>query len=221
MASVNGAAGTEGSTQPLFEGDNMKTLPELLREVDPLLHETHRSAEQRRMIRQRVLSSSRVEEPPPRRLALAVLTTLTFIGVTTAGYWSWFAVDVIAAVRFEVRLAEERPANGLQEVVMGDAGRTIYLHPEPIVTNSDIARAEVRPGDGASPFAVAITFNAGGAAKVLQATQSHIGRLLAILIDGKLVAAPVLRSPITTSAVINGNFTEAEADRIVAGMIGR
>jgi hypothetical protein len=198
----------------------MKTLPELLREVDPLLYETHQSAEERRTMRQRVLSSPRVEEPPQRRVALAVLT-LTLLGAATGGYWSWVAVDVIAAVRFEARLAEETPANGLQEVVIGDARRTIYLHPNPIVTNSDIARAEVRPGDGASPFAVAITFNDGGAAKMLQATQSHIGRPLAILIDGKLVAAPVLRSPITASAVINGNFTEAEADRIVGGMIGR
>jgi hypothetical protein len=198
----------------------MKTLSELLREVDPLLYETHRSAEERRTIRQRVLNSPRVKEPPPRRLALTVLT-LALMGVATVGYWSSFAVDVIAAVRFEARLAEETPASGLQAVVMGDAGRTIYLHPHPIVTNGDIARAEVRPGDGASPFAVEVTFNAGGAAKISQATHSHIGKPLAILIDGKLVAAPVLRSPIATSAVINGNFTKAEADRIVAGMIGR
>jgi preprotein translocase subunit SecD len=63
--------------------------------------------------------------------------------------------------------------------------------------------------------------NADGAAKMLRASQSHIGRPLAILIDGEVVMAPVVRSPIRTSAVITGSFTRAEAERIVAGIPGR
>jgi hypothetical protein len=33
--------------------------------------------------------------------------------------------------------------------------------------------------------------------------------------------APVVRAPITSSAVITGDFSRAEAERIVAGIIGR
>ena len=58
-------------------------------------------------------------------------------------------VDLRAAVRFEVRLAEDNPAGGLQAARVG-TDRTIYLHPEAIVTNSDIATARVVPGDGRS-----------------------------------------------------------------------
>jgi len=68
---------------------------------------------------------------------------------------------------------------------------------------------------------VALTFNDAGAGRIAIATGRHVGRPLAILIDGTVVMAPVLRSPITTSAVISGDFTRAEAERIVAGIVGR
>ena len=55
----------------------------------------------------------------------------------------------------------------------------------------------------------------------LIATGGHVGRPLAVLIDGEVVMAPVLRSPITTSAVTSGDFTQPEAERIVAGIVGR
>ena len=41
---------------------------------------------------------------------------------------------------------------------------------------------------------------------------------MAILIDGQVVMAPVLRTPISASAVVTGNFTKAEAERIVNGI---
>jgi preprotein translocase subunit SecD len=53
-----------------------------------------------------------------------------------------------------------------------------------------------------------------------QATATHVGRPVALLIDGDVVSAPVVRSPMSDSAVISGNFTRAEAERIAEG-IGR
>src|SRR5439155_9514468 len=135
-------------------------------------------------------------------------------------YSSRVALDVVAAVRFEVRLAEEGPATGLREVVISGAGRRIYLHPETVVTNSDIAQAQVIQGDAPSTFSVSVTFTSDGAAKISRASQSHIGKPLAILIDGEVVIAPVVRAPVTTSAIISGSFTRAEAERIVAGILG-
>jgi preprotein translocase subunit SecD len=54
-----------------------------------------------------------------------------------------------------------------------------------------------------------------------QATANHIGRPLAILIDGEVITAPVVRGPISTSALISGDYTRAEADRIVNGIVIR
>lgn len=197
----------------------MKTLPELLRDADPLGYEPRRGAQERRMSRQRILDSPCVTQAlPRRRFVMVAVVALTLIGIAAGSrYWS----PVVAAVRFEVRLAEETPSSGLREVVISGADRRIYLRQETVVTNSDIAQAQVIQGDAASTFSVTITFNADGAAKMFRASQSHIGRPLAILIDGEVVMAPVVRSPITTAATISGNFTRAEAERIVAGIIGR
>src|SRR5258706_15456640 len=181
----------------------MKTLPELLRDADPLSYEPRRSAQERRLSRQGVLDSPcAVEERPRRRIVILAAVALTLIGVAAGSrYWSRVAVDVVAAVRFEVRLAEETPASGLREVVIPGAGRRIYLHQEAVVTNGDIAQAQVIQVDSLSTFNVSVTFTSDGAAKIFRASQSHIGKPLAILIDGEVVMAPVVRAPITTSAI--------------------
>ena len=134
--------------------------------------------------------------------------------------WSRTVVDLVAAVRFEVRSPGEPGAGSTQATILG-TGRKTYLHSEPVVANSDIVEAHVVQGDSASMFGVSLTLNAEGAARMLRATQSHIGRPLAILIDGEVAATPVVRSPITTSAIISGNFERTEAERIVGGILGR
>jgi preprotein translocase subunit SecD len=58
-----------------------------------------------------------------------------------------------------------------------------------------------------------------GAKKLAKLTENHVGQPLAIMLDGKVLAAPVVRDPITGGkALITGNFTKEEAARI-AGAI--
>jgi preprotein translocase subunit SecD len=102
---------------------------------------------------------------------------------------------------------------------VGDSGRVIYLHPEIVVSNEDIAQSWVVQ-DGPDQFAVSVQFLSLGGERMKEATAAHVGRLMAILIDGAVVIAPVVRSPVSDSAVITGNFTHAEAERIAEG-IGR
>ena len=101
---------------------------------------------------------------------------------------------------------------------MAGANRVIYLHEEIVVTNADIAGSRVVPGGTASTFNITVEFTTTGAEKMRKATTDHLGKPVAMLIDGEVVMAPTLRSPITTSAVISGDFTKAEADRIVNGI---
>jgi preprotein translocase subunit SecD len=54
-----------------------------------------------------------------------------------------------------------------------------------------------------------------------RASQNHLGRPMAILIDGTVVMAPVIKAPMSTSATITGQFTREEAERIVSGIRGR
>jgi len=199
----------------------MRNVSDLLREADPLGYEPLPTTEEWRRARQRILGAPPARaQRPRRRIVVAGVLALALTG-TVAAYWSRAAVDVIAAVRFEARLAEQIPGPGLREVSLpGSIGR-IYLHRETIVSNSDIARAEVVQGTGVSRFNISVTFTAEGAVKMLKATQGHLGRPVAILLDSDVVMAPVVKSPISGSAMITGNYTRTEAERIVNGIVGR
>jgi preprotein translocase subunit SecD len=142
------------------------------------------------------------------------------MGVVALGTlpWTQGTNTVIAAVRFEVRLAEEQPVPGLIVAQVGSAGRLIYLHPEIVVSNDDIAEASVV--DQGGPVAIAVRLEPAGAERMRQATQDHVDRPMAILIDGRVVMAPTLRAAISDSAMITGVYTKAEAERVVEG-IGR
>ena len=59
---------------------------------------------------------------------------------------------------------------------------------------------------------------AAGAEKMRQAAMNHLGRPLAILLDGDVVSAPTVKSPIGAAAVISGDYTRADAERIAQGM---
>lgn len=126
-----------------------------------------------------------------------------------------------AAVRFEVRLAEDNPGPGLREIKVEGSNQSIYVHSDVILSNGDIARAEVLSGNGPEHFSVGVGFTSEGAQKIRAATQSHLGKRLAILIDDQVVMAPVVRAPIGTSAVITGDLTRHAAQRIVDGIVGK
>jgi preprotein translocase subunit SecD len=145
--------------------------------------------------------------------------SLAALGIAALGYEVWLhgSTPVLAAVRFEVRLAEDRPIPGLIVGQTADARRVIYLHPEIVVSNEDIAQTRVVE-NGPVTFGISVQFLPGGADRMRQATTAHVGRPMAFLIDGVVVMAPVVRSPIADSAMITGNFTQAEAERIAAGM---
>ena len=84
----------------------MTTVPELLRDADPLSSEPVRSVQDRAPRRQRVLASPVAGEMPRRAFGKAAFAAVAVTAIAGGGlYWSRASVDVLAAVRFEVRLA--------------------------------------------------------------------------------------------------------------------
>jgi SecD-like export protein len=193
--------------------------------ADPLRHERRPTEAERDRLRQAVVAAGSrgdAHSHPRRPVLLSVLATLAVIGmiVATSSMWPRDGSLAQAAVRFEVRLAEDQPAPGLRTAAVGNSNRTIYLHPEIVVTNSDIERSSVIAGDAPARFWIDVRLNAAGAAKMREATANHLGKPVAILINGDVVTAPTLKSPIGAAAVISGDYTETDAQRIAAGMIG-
>jgi SecD/SecF fusion protein len=147
----------------------------------------------------------------PVVLALAVLAASGVVGL---------ALHAQAQAKLEVRLAEDQPASGLVEAAVSHSDKHVYLESSAVITNEDVSAARVVPAGGAA-FNVAISFTPQGTDRMMNATRAHIGRPLAILVNGTVVAAPTLRSAIGQDATITGDWTRQQADEIAAGLTGR
>jgi preprotein translocase subunit SecD len=86
------------------------------------------------------------------------------------------------------------------------------LEPTILMTGEVITDARHRPGElGESPY-VAITLTSPGGTLFERITGENVGRRLAIVLDGKVQSAPVIKDRIGGGrAVITGNFTLDEA----------
>ncbi|MBM3252131.1 MAG: protein translocase subunit SecD, partial [Candidatus Omnitrophica bacterium] len=89
----------------------------------------------------------------------------------------------------------------------------VLLEKNPVITGEYIVSAQVnfdQSGFG-EPY-VSLKFNSEGAKKFAQITQDNVGKQLAIVLDGKVHSAPVIREPIPSGeAQISGRFNFQEA----------
>lgn len=200
------------------------TLETLLHDADPLRHEAPPLDRERQRMREVVLTRRVNSTTAPRRGRLSLVTALVVVAIAfgAVGYQLWLrgATPLFAAVRFEVRLAEEQPSPGLVVAQVRDTGRLIYVDPRVVVGNDDVASSWVSQ-DAPDRYSVIVRLLPTGAERMRQATQNHVGRPVAILIDGSVVMAPTVRSAIEDSAVIDGDFSQSEAERIVGGIANR
>lgn len=125
-----------------------------------------------------------------------------------------------AQTRLEMRLAETAPGSGLTEMTIPASGQKIYLHESSVITNGDVVDAHVANDvDGNPSVAIRLTPDAG--ARLGNATREHLGKPIAILVNGVVVSAPRVDGVIGQDAQIFGRFTQAEAEQIAAGLTGR
>ena len=80
------------------------------------------------------------------------------------------------------------------------------------LTGQHVSRAYVTPDPISNQPTIAMSFDSKGADMFAKITEQNVGRQLAIVLDGELYSAPVIRVPIIDgNAVIEGDFTHAEA----------
>jgi preprotein translocase subunit SecD len=99
-------------------------------------------------------------------------------------------------VALELRVAESSEGPGLIPSVVYGQGKTVYLHPQPLLSNQDIARVEAVKTRIGTGLILQVWLTKAGAARVRQATGRHIGDSLAVLIDSVVVSVPVIQQPI-------------------------
>ena len=94
-----------------------------------------------------------------------------------------------------------------------NGNESLLLEREAVLTGEALstARVDFDRSHFGEPI-VALQFNGKGAKQFSQITAENVGRRLAIVLDGKVQSAPVIRERIPSgNAVISGRFTEQEA----------
>ncbi|HYE86290.1 MAG TPA: hypothetical protein VEA16_08035 [Vicinamibacterales bacterium] len=118
-----------------------------------------------------------------------------------------------APVQF--RAAASTPVAGWERMP-SPGGDALWVSPDARLTAGDIARAEARSIDGQP--AVEIVLTDEGARKMSILSTEQIDKPIALLLDGKVIWAPVVRSAIGKAALLTGGpggLTKAQIDRLL------
>jgi preprotein translocase subunit SecD len=109
----------------------------------------------------------------------------------------------------------EHPGAGAQVLPgKGEGGRrqSYLVERRTLMTGDVLTDAHVSPGSATEGMAVEFVLDARGAKEFGQITSANVGRNLAIVLDGVVESAPVIREPITGGrGQITGRFDFAEA----------
>ena len=176
----------------------------------------------RRHLRTRMQHLAQEPHMSLTRLVVSAMAVVALMGGASRAVVSALPLDLEGVglaqgpqAQLEIRLAEAMPVAGLTAATVDGTGQAIYVETSALVTTADVAQARVLDAGGGR-FSVDVTFRDEASQRMSRATAGHVGKPVAILLDGRVVAAPVVRSPIGRSALLTGNFTRAQAEAIVS-----
>src|SRR5690606_14726883 len=101
------------------------------------------------------------------------------------------------------------------ELLVDDAGTPYLVKRRILVSGENLTRASVGADQNNRP-AIDFQFDSQGSRRFGEATAQNIGKPFAIILDGKVISAPTIQSPITGGrGQITGSFTIASASELV------
>ena len=112
---------------------------------------------------------------------------------------------------------------GYEFVPSAVEGEIDYLvKTDPVLTDPDFAEVTAGFDQYTSAPVVNFRLTEEAAHRFAEITRDNIGRAMAIVVDGKVVSAPVIQSEIGGGVgVITGGFSDAEVKDLVARMTGK
>ena len=111
---------------------------------------------------------------------------------------------------FNRKVLENRLTKNTEILPSMDGTEWFLVDKVPVITGKDLKTAYVGVDQFGQP-AVNFELKSEAAEKFEKFTEENIGERLAIILDGKVVSAPVIRSKISDRGQITGNFTAQEA----------
>ncbi|MBM0103392.1 protein translocase subunit SecD [Steroidobacter sp. S1-65] len=113
--------------------------------------------------------------------------------------------------------AEGDPRVGSIRVPAADEPIDYILEQQPMLQGERLTQASASIDSRSGGPVVAFRFDAEGAKRFAEITRQNVGRQFAMVLDGKVISAPLIQEPITGGAgQIQGNFTVAETSSLAA-----
>ena len=135
----------------------------------------------------------------------------------TAGGIDKLAADTPPGVSFQVRLAEYTATPGLERTVNEVTGRPVWLHEAIELSGADVLCAQA--GSDQEGAYVRLQWTNNGKRKMAALTRDNVGRLLAVLVDGRVISAPEIMMEIQSIVFgLRGSLNADEAHRLAAGL---
>ena len=111
----------------------------------------------------------------------------------------------------EQALASHPPPDS--EILDGENGEKYLIEKRALVSGGDLVDAQPGFDQRNGQPIVNFRFNSAGARKFAEVTQQNVGKRFAIVLDNKVISAPVINEPIPGGAgQISGNFTVQSAN---------
>ena len=113
-------------------------------------------------------------------------------------------------------IASGRAAPGAQLLPMQKSpGQKIAVRRRADVSGENVSDASATTSQQSIGYEVAFRLDSVGAQRFATITRNNVGKPFAIILDGEVISAPVINSPITGgSGVITGNFDSKEATEL-------
>ena len=117
----------------------------------------------------------------------------------------------------EIRAAASTAVAGWQQM-SSPSGSAIWVAPDVQLTSRDIARAEARNDPAAGP-SISVLLTDEGAKKMAALSAAQANKPIALLLDGKVIWAPIVKGSIGKEVRLtggDGGLTKAQIDRLLA-----
>jgi len=118
----------------------------------------------------------------------------------------------------EIRAAASSAVSGWAQM-QSPGGDPLWVAPDVRLTSADIERAEARQtADGP---AVAIVLTGDGARKMAALSTAQMNQPIALLLDGQVIWAPVVRSTVEREALLTGGpggLSQAHIQRLLTSL---
>lgn len=125
--------------------------------------------------------------------------------------------EVLTEVTVAFHLGAIEEDAGLRERDVRGEDRTLYLSPQPILTEDHVRAAEVAQNEFGSGLRLLLTDE--GRQRLLEATTRNVGQMMAIAVNGEVISAPEIREAMDTEQVlVTGTLTAEEVEWIAASL---